>query len=143
MRIKPFLARLQSAIARYDLMEQMILIPDPQKCFSEKDFQAKSINLVVDYNGSPNSHTALDIAFCIAHQTNLATNIQVDVQAVYVLEQQPKRSYSDNNLSMSQKQLVVEYPTCDVPQSRTLVLTQSKPQLMTTSIPDQADKILW
>ncbi len=142
VRIKPLLARLQSAIGRYDLMEQMILIPDPQKCVSEKDFQAKSINLVVGYNASPNSHTALDIAFCIAHQTNLATNIQVDVQAVYVLEQQLS-SYSDHNLSMSQKQLVVEYPTYDVPQSRTLVLTQSKPQLMTTSIPDQADKILW
>ncbi|WP_413172533.1 universal stress protein [Anabaena azotica] len=141
VRIKPLLARLQSAIGRYDLMEQMILIPDPQKCVSEKDSQAKSINLIVGYDASPNSHTALDIAFCIAHQTHLATNIQVNVQAVYVLEEQPS-SYS-NHRSMPQKQLAVEYPACEVTQSKTLVLTPSKPQLITSSIPDQADKILW
>ncbi|MBK1988388.1 universal stress protein [Sphaerospermopsis aphanizomenoides BCCUSP55] len=142
MKVKPLLARLQSAIGRYDLMEQMILLPAPQNCMSDKDSQANSINLIVGYNASPNSHTALDIAFCIAHQTKLATNIQVNVQAVYVLEEHSISS-SHHNLSLPQKQLNLGYGNYDVTQSKTSVLTQSKPQLITNSIEDKADKILW
>ena len=92
MKIKPLLARLQTAIGRDDLIEQMVLIPAPKKCLSEKKIRAKSIKLIVGYDGSPNSHTALDIAFCIAHQTHLATNMTVNVHGVYVLEESPNIS---------------------------------------------------
>jgi hypothetical protein len=142
VKVKPLLARLQSAIGRYDLIEQMVLLPDTQKCASEKDSQTKSLTLMVGYDASPNSHTALDIAFCIAHQTHLATNIQVNVQAVYVIEEQ-SISYSHYNLNLPQKQLALEYPDCEQQQSNTLVLTKPKPDLMSNSWPDKADKILW
>lgn len=142
VKVKPLLARLQSAIGRYDLIEQMVLLPDTQKCVSEKDIQAKSLTLMVGYDASPNSHTALDIAFCIAHQTHLATNTQVNVQAVYVLEPQPIIS-EQHNLSLLQKQLNLEYPNSDFNRYNTSVLTQLKPQLITNSIEEKADKILW
>lgn len=142
MKIKPLLARLQSAIGRYDLIEQMVLLPAPQKCLSEKNLPAKSIKLIVAYDGSPNSHTALDIAFCIAHQTHLASNVQVNVQAVYVLEEQAKISeYHYCNYPRNWAEITHQYS--ELSQSTTMVLTPPKPQLLTTSAPEKADKILW
>jgi len=79
VKIKPILARLQSAIGRDDLIEQMVLLPGTQKSSAKKGSKAKSANLIVAYNGSPQSHTALDIAFWIAHQTTLARKIQSSV----------------------------------------------------------------
>lgn len=87
MNLKPILVRLQNAIARDDLIEQMVLISAPETPFSTQAQSAKSVNLIVGYNSSPNSHTALDIALLIAHQTRLATKAQVTVQVVYVIEE--------------------------------------------------------
>lgn len=86
MNIKPLLVRLQNAIGRDDLIEQMVLHSTPKKHISEETQSKKSVNLIVGYNSSPNSHTALDIALLIAHQTRLATKTQVTVQVVYVIE---------------------------------------------------------
>ncbi|MDB9441323.1 universal stress protein [Sphaerospermopsis kisseleviana CS-549] len=142
VKIKPLLARLQGAIGRHDLIEQMVLLPAPKKCLSEKNSLVKSIKLIVGYDGSPNSHTALDIAFCIAHQTHLASNIQVNVQAVYVLEEQASISdYHKFNYPPNWAGLTHQY--FELSQSTTMVLTPSKPQLLTTSAPEKADKILW
>ncbi len=41
------LARLQSAIGRDDLIEQMVLLPEPKKPFAKKAQREKSINLIV------------------------------------------------------------------------------------------------
>ncbi|MBR8833873.1 MAG: universal stress protein [Stigonema ocellatum SAG 48.90 = DSM 106950] len=80
------LVRLQNAIGRDDLMEQMVLHSAPTTPLSEQAQSEKSLNLIVGYNSSPRSHTALDITLLIAHQTRLATKAQVTVQVVYVLE---------------------------------------------------------
>ncbi|GAA6615228.1 universal stress protein [Scytonema sp. NUACC26] len=86
MNIKPLLVRLQNAIGRDDLIDQMVLLPTPKTSVSEEIQASKEINLIVGYNSSPNSHTALDIALLTAHQTRLATKAQVTVQVVYVME---------------------------------------------------------
>jgi hypothetical protein len=75
------LTRLEHALGRSNLAEQIVLIP--QTNFSKKRSQA--ISLVVGYNGSPRSQSALDLTLWIAHQTRLATGVQVMVQVVYVV----------------------------------------------------------
>jgi len=141
VEIKPMLARLQSATGRDDLIEQMVLLPEPKKPFSQKIEKEKSVNLIVAYDASPNSHTALDIAFWIAHQTRLATNAQVTVQAVYVVEGN-QNSHYPNILSFPIHQPPLECSISEVSKSVTLVLTQPKLQATVTPI-QQADKILW
>ncbi len=141
MQIKPMLARLQSATGRDDLIEQMVLLPEPNKPFNKKPQNAKAVNLIVAYDASPKSHTALDIAFWIAHQTRLATNTEVTVQAVYVVEDNQSRQYP-NILSFPQQQPSLECPVSEVSKSVTQVLTQ--PKLQTAIAPlQQADIILW
>jgi nucleotide-binding universal stress UspA family protein len=86
VNIKPLLVRLQNTIGRDDLIEQIVLLSSAKTSVSKEARSAKSINLIVGYNSSPNSHTALDIALLIAHQTRLATKAHVTVQVVYVIE---------------------------------------------------------
>ncbi len=140
VKIKPMLARLQSAIGREDLIEQMVLVPEPKKSFPKKA-QRPSTNLIVGYDASPNSHTALDIAFWIAHQTRLATNTQVTVQVVYVVEESSSSQYP-NILSLPINQPTLECSVSDISKSVTLVLTQPKLHTSITPI-QQADTILW
>jgi hypothetical protein len=64
----------------------MVLLPEPKKSLVLVSSRASCVNLVVGYSASPKSHTALDIAFWIAHQTHLATNNLVTVHAVYVFD---------------------------------------------------------
>jgi nucleotide-binding universal stress UspA family protein len=142
VKVKPLLARLQNTIGRYDLIDQMVLLPESTKSIDQQDSPKKSINLIVGYNASPNSHTALDIAFCIAHQTHLATNIQVNVQAVYVSEENTI-SHDYHNLNFPHNQLVAKYPTGDLSVSKSRVLTPLKPELVSTSIAAKADRIIW
>ncbi len=86
MNIKPILVRLQNVIDKDELIGQMVLLRAPKTSFLEQAQSGKSVNIIVGYNSSPQSHTALDIALLIAHQTRLATKAEVTVQVVYVLE---------------------------------------------------------
>jgi len=135
VNIKPILVRLQNAIGRNDLFEQMVLHSAPTTPFSEQAQSEKSVNLIVGYNSSPQSHTALDLTLLIAHQTHLATKAQVTVQIVYVLEENQSNDYQEilpiedvtNNTSACQVPL---YSPATSPSRRfgTRVLTQIKLQ---------------
>ncbi|AFY45403.1 universal stress protein [Nostoc sp. PCC 7107] len=136
------LVRLQSAIGRNDLVEQMVLIPEPKRHYLTNSQTAQSVNLIVAYNASPNSHTALDIAFWIAHQTRLATNQQVTVQAVYVVEQNQSDKYL-NQVNWESYLTPCECGVSDVYQSTTSVLTQPKLQAQIVAPLEEADRIIW
>ncbi|WP_089091983.1 universal stress protein [Nodularia sp. NIES-3585] len=140
------LVRLQSAIGRDDLIEQMVLLPEPKKPFAP---EIEAVNFIVAYDASPNSHTALDLAFCIAHQTCLATNAHVRVQAVYVVDNNHQNQYP--NLSSFAKSLpILECAVSAVSESAIPVLPQSKLRGITQCLPEkcivplqEADRIIW
>jgi len=86
VNILSMLARLQDTLGCADLTKQMVLVP----ATSSETRSTKEINLLVGYNGSPRSQTALDLTLWIAHQTRLATGKQVVVQVVYVVPLEEK-----------------------------------------------------
>ncbi len=89
MNIKTMLVRLQDALERNDLSEKMVLLPGAASIPPDATNSKEAINLVVGYNSSPNSQTALDLTLWIAHQTRLVTRKPVTVKVVYVLDQTP------------------------------------------------------
>ncbi|QOV24781.1 universal stress protein [Anabaenopsis elenkinii] len=132
------LVRLQSAIGRDNLTEQMVLLPERKKPFSQ---EFKSPKIIVAYHGSPNSHTALDIALCIAQQTRLATNVQVNVQAVYVVENQHNQFLNSSDIESQVSQLSQSHlPTPTPSNSRVTTQYLSKEYILPLQ---QADRVLW
>ncbi|MDX2240757.1 MAG: hypothetical protein NW224_08750 [Leptolyngbyaceae cyanobacterium bins.302] len=81
------LVRLEHALNCPNLAKQMMLVPKASNLLVPTD-----INLVVGYNGSTRSQTALDLTLWIAHQTRLVTRRAVTVQVVYVVDQNDDRS---------------------------------------------------
>lgn len=76
------LVRLEHALNCPDLAKQMLLLPKaPHRVVA-----SEAINLVVGYNGSAKSQTALDLTLWIAYQTRLVTRLMVTVQVVYVVD---------------------------------------------------------
>ena len=146
------LARLQDSMGLDDLIEQMVL-QSPASSPSDRD-TTKSVNLVVGYNSSPSSQTALDITLRIAHQTRLATQKQVTVHVVYVVNLNQSSNCPDvfsaadpNSASTYRRSL--EVPTCAL-RSTTLVFNPPIPKSlaarsMMTSLDlfAQADRTLW
>ncbi|MGA9379011.1 MAG: universal stress protein [Phormidium sp.] len=161
MNIKPMLVRFQSAVGRDDLVEQMILLPGKKSSVSPTT-KSDSLNFVVAYNGSPRSHTALDITLLIAHQTRLATNKQVTVKIAYVIDDQgnSKLKHFPKNYTISGNSW--QFPTASALKSITTEVgkakigalatsdrqttTKSRPVKTTSSrnsIFERADQILW
>lgn len=95
MNIKPILLSLEDAIEQNNLIEQMILVSEPTSTACDRTQSAKSVNFVVGYNASPRSQTALALTMWIAHQTRLATQKQVTVQVVYVVDEKQTSQYPD------------------------------------------------
>lgn len=87
------LVRLEHALDCPELAKQMLLVPKAAYPSSSGD-----INLVVGYNGSARSQTALDLTLWIAHQTRLTTQRIVTVQVVYVVDSDGDRSSQPNAL---------------------------------------------
>lgn len=87
------LVRLEGSMDRNDLIEEMLLLPENASAVNKLDSATKPINLIVGYNASPQSQTALDLTMWIAHQTRLVTQKSVTVQVVYVLEDNPDFTY--------------------------------------------------
>ncbi|MBE9224802.1 universal stress protein [Phormidium sp. LEGE 05292] len=164
------LVRFQSAVGRDDLVEQMILLPGRKSSVSPTTKSDNSLTFVVGYNGSPSSHTALDITLLMAHQTSLATNKQVSVQIVYVIDNEgnSKLKHFPSNYKTSSnywefstasvlksvttelaKPTIQALATSDrqiTTKSTTKLTTQSRPIPTTcsrTSIFEKADQILW
>jgi len=103
VNIKPMLVRLEGAMDRNDLIEQMVLLPEPASAAAKWASSTKSINLVVGYTASPRSQTALDLTMWIAHQTRLVTQKQVTVQVVYVVDEKQSSKFPDvfNSVNVS------------------------------------------
>jgi hypothetical protein len=92
------LARLEHALGCSDLTRQMVL---KSNSLMTSPAAGKEINLVVGYNDTPQSHTALDLTLWIAYQTRLASRKIVTVQVVYVVDQASSRLPSPSLLSMA------------------------------------------
>jgi nucleotide-binding universal stress UspA family protein len=160
------LVRLEGAMDRNDLIEQMVLLPEPASAAAKWSNFTKSVNLVVGYNASPSSQTALDLTMWIAHQTRLVTQKQVTVQVVYVVDENQNNQYSEglktvNASGSSKHQFPSELLNTSLKESKPSVLTQPKPQVLAASPKkaaksrrpkatscqadsfEQADRILW
>jgi hypothetical protein len=86
MQLKPMLTRLQSALGCDDLLQHMLLLPKIG-FRGELPTSTEPTHFVVGYHGSCHSQLALDITLWMAHQTRLATQKQVIVDVVHVVEQ--------------------------------------------------------
>lgn len=162
MNIMSMLVRLQGTLGCTDLVSQMVLLPhhiDRSKATQFTQAEGNSeINLVVGYNSSPGSQTALDLTLWIAHQTRLATGKQVTVQVVYVVDKAPEAS---TNQSWGKRAAIASYQKASERSLETANSGRSKhAQRTSTALADlnptpeptgvglaeqfeQADRILW
>lgn len=144
--------RLQDAIGSQEIVKQMVLLPESATdAVEEKSKQ--QVNLVVGYDSSPSSQTALDIALLIAHQTRIATQKQVTVHVVYVLDETQSSWLTNfcNSTNVRHTALCQQLnsPTAFTVNATT-VLTQPKtnaltaiPSMTSIDLLEQADRILW
>ncbi len=84
MKILPMLVRLENALGCPEMAKRMVLLPKQATGGAMSD--SNEINLLVGYDASPHSQTALDLTLWIAHQTRLATQKSVMVQVIYVVD---------------------------------------------------------
>lgn len=103
MNPKTVLARLNCTLDSEVHVDQLLLLPRlTQPVVSPT--QATCTSLVVGYTGSPDSQAALDLAFCVAHQMQLATRQQVTIHVVYVVDcPEATRQTRHNRTSIKRK----------------------------------------
>lgn len=156
MNIKPMLARLESSIGRDDLSDRILLLPGTKNRVIEEPESVGTVTLAVGYNGSANSHAALDLTLLIAHQTRLATSKQVAVKVVYVIDESESSDRPNTFNSYQTERMLSEFLATTATNSATSVLTQTKINPLATlensSIESpvwennsfaQAERILW
>jgi len=100
------LVRLEHALDCPDLAKQMLLVPRKAKSSRGDSSPAliasnQDVNLVVGYNGSARSQTALDLILWIAHQTRLTTQRVVTVQVVYVIDSEDTQTFYQSPVDCS------------------------------------------
>lgn len=103
MNIKSMLLRLQDVLHCDDL-SQMVLRPEPVSVAPS----STEVKLLVGYDGSPKSQTALDLALWIAHQTRLIQRQQVIVQVVYVVSINPETQWQQADHVLWQARCLAE-----------------------------------
>lgn len=138
MNLKPILARLQNVLGSQDVQNLILRMPTGYQ--TQNNTSERSLNLVVGYDGSPDSQAALDLALLIAHQTRLATQNQVTIHVVYVLDEVQiellTKIYSSSKaVRREQKKSRL---SIGVHSGTQALATQSKIVLLA-----QADEILW
>jgi nucleotide-binding universal stress UspA family protein len=139
MNLKLILARLQNALGQ-DVQNLILRIPTPASAQNQqKNTSERSLNLVVGYDGSPDSQVALDLALLIAHQTRLATQNRVTIHVVYVLDDVQiellTKIYSSPKAVRQWQKKSISVATHSGTQA---LATKSKTVLLA-----QADQILW
>ncbi|HBB30470.1 MAG TPA: universal stress family protein [Cyanobacteria bacterium UBA8803] len=149
---------IEGTIAQKDLIKKMVLLPQPNSAADNWHDLTKPVNLIVAYNGSPSSQTALLWTMWIAHQTRLVTDEPITVQVVYVVDTKLKSNYSDISPSAearpaanSRKSLSKSPSISTQPKPQALAGNRKKKSLKRhkkTRVSqadwfDQADQILW
>ncbi|AFY87098.1 MAG: hypothetical protein CLLPBCKN_003801 [Chroococcidiopsis cubana SAG 39.79] len=139
MNLKPILARLQNALGSQDVHNLILRMPTGYQ--TQNNTSERSLNLVVGYDGSPDSQAALDLALLIAHQTRLATQNQVTIHVVYVLDEVQiellTKIYSSSSSKAFRRGQKKSTPVATLSGTQALA-TKSKTILLA-----QADEILW
>ncbi len=131
------LVRLEHALDCPDLAKHMMLVPK-----AVGSHPTEQINLVVAYNGSARSQTALDLTLWIAHQTRLVTRRSVTVQVVYVVDNASDRAVCADPLPRYLAPIddIPEFPNhtmfdfCDRPEVMEVVGRQVQPRSYSTAV---------
>jgi nucleotide-binding universal stress UspA family protein len=139
MKVKSMLMRLQTALQVENLSKQMLLIPGEPMFLSPAtapNKEPKGTTIVIGYNDSPNSRTALDFALWMAHQTRLASRTQVMVHVVYVLNQEvsvgmPCRSSGAGTATLTR------------PATSLTGVREVAPAVSLNKLLEEGDRILW
>jgi nucleotide-binding universal stress UspA family protein len=149
VKTKPILVRLQNALDQQDLLDQILLVPEPRGSAHVATNQTHdTVNLVVGYTGSPNSQTALDLALWIAHQTRVASQKQVTVHVVHVVDRVSAISHLEDchSRSRNKSRKARAIATCNAQASTasSMVATQSRHnRALSSKQLEHVDQILW
>jgi nucleotide-binding universal stress UspA family protein len=146
VKIKPVLARLQNALGSQENVQNMLLQLASAQSPANENVSERSLNLVVGYDSSPDSQAALDLALLIAHQTRIATQNQVTIHVVYVLDDVQDRfasvySPTDALRHWKRKSTSIATGAMSLAVGEATVATRSK--IATTDRLERADRILW
>jgi nucleotide-binding universal stress UspA family protein len=137
MKVKSMLMRLQTALQVENLSEQMLLIPGETLTLPMAMPPLKpkdTTTIVIGYNDSTNSRTALDFALWMAHQTRLASRTQVIVHVVYVLNQE---------ISVGMPSRSAGAGTATLTRPGSLNVRELAPAASLNQLLEEGDRILW